>query len=87
MKIGFDAKRIYHNTTGLGNYSRDLVGMLSLYFPDNEYFLYNPKPKKVNRLAVAENIKEVLPQKKIWKKLSSFWRQGPCCKSNAWGWH
>ena len=77
MKFGFDAKRIFHNTTGLGNYSRDLVRVLSNYFPENKYLLYNPKPKKVTRLQLSDTLEEVLPQKWIWKKLPSFWRQGP----------
>ena len=25
MKIGFDAKRYYHNHTGIGNYSRAII--------------------------------------------------------------
>lgn len=75
MRIGYDAKRIFHNTTGLGNYSRDLIRVLATHYPKNEYFLYNPKPKKVNRLALSENIKEVLPETKFWKKFSSIWRQ------------
>lgn len=41
MKIAFDAKRFFHNTSGLGNYSRDLVRILSEYAPDNEYLLLN----------------------------------------------
>ncbi|REC63658.1 glycosyltransferase family 1 protein [Chryseobacterium pennae] len=41
MKIAFDAKRFFHNTSGLGNYSRDLVRILSQYEPDNEYLLLN----------------------------------------------
>ncbi|MCJ7936039.1 MAG: glycosyltransferase family 4 protein [Chryseobacterium sp.] len=41
MKIAFDAKRFFHNTSGLGNYSRDLVRILSRYEPDNEYLLLN----------------------------------------------
>jgi glycosyltransferase involved in cell wall biosynthesis len=41
MKIAFDAKRFFHNTSGLGNYSRDLVRILSQYFPENDYFLLN----------------------------------------------
>lgn len=77
MKIGFDAKRIYHNTTGLGNYGRDLVKILSAFFPNNLYFLYNPFSKKVDRLPQNENIKEKLPKRKIWKLLSFLWRQGP----------
>lgn len=41
MKIAFDAKRFFHNTSGLGNYSRDLVRILATYFPENEYILLN----------------------------------------------
>ena len=41
MKIAFDAKRIFNNSSGLGNYSRDLVRILATYFPDNEYVLFN----------------------------------------------
>lgn len=39
MKIAFDAKRFFHNASGLGNYSRDLVRILSHFFPENEYLL------------------------------------------------
>ncbi len=39
MKIAYDAKRFFHNTSGLGNYSRDLIRILSKYFPENEYIL------------------------------------------------
>lgn len=42
MRIGFDAKRLFLNNTGLGNYSRTLVRNLIKYFPDNEYYLYTP---------------------------------------------
>lgn len=40
MNIGFDAKRALHNKTGLGNYSRSLIGALDRYFPENDYFLF-----------------------------------------------
>ena len=35
MKIAYDAKRIFSSTSGLGNYSRDLVRILSHIFPEN----------------------------------------------------
>lgn len=41
MKIAFDAKRFFHNTSGLGNYSRHLVRILAQYFPENDYLLLN----------------------------------------------
>jgi len=43
MKIGFDAKRLFLNYTGLGNYSRTLVSNLQKYFPEHQYFLYTTK--------------------------------------------
>ncbi|CAL2084388.1 mannosyl-N-acetyl-alpha-D-glucosaminyl-diphospho-ditrans,octacis-undecaprenol 3-alpha-mannosyltransferase / alpha-1,3-rhamnosyltransferase [Tenacibaculum sp. 190524A05c] len=76
MKLGFDAKRAYHNTTGLGNYSRDLLKILAAFYPDNSYMLYNPKPKKVDRLSDYKNLIEKLPHSFLNKKFSSFWRQG-----------
>lgn len=41
-RIGFDAKRLFNNFTGLGNYSRTLVRNLVYYYPDLAYFLYTP---------------------------------------------
>ena len=43
MEIGFDAKRLFNNATGLGNYSRTLVRNLQAYFPEHNYHLYSPK--------------------------------------------
>ena len=43
MKIGFDAKRLFLNYTGLGNYSRTVVRDLQKYFPEHEYHLYTTK--------------------------------------------
>jgi len=43
MRIGFDAKRAFFNTTGLGNYSRTLIGDLFQVFPDDEYYFFTPK--------------------------------------------
>lgn len=46
MRIGFDAKRLFNNFTGLGNYSRFVVKALSDFYPDNDYLLYTPKLRK-----------------------------------------
>lgn len=40
MKIGFDAKRLYQNSSGLGQYSRYVVEHLSELYPQEEYLLY-----------------------------------------------
>jgi len=42
LRLGFDAKRVFTNFTGLGNYSRTLLRNLSYYYPDFGYFLYTP---------------------------------------------
>lgn len=43
MNIGFDAKRLFLNYTGLGNYSRYVLNGLQKFYPENNYFLYSPK--------------------------------------------
>ncbi|MBX9448323.1 MAG: glycosyltransferase family 4 protein [Taibaiella sp.] len=40
MNIGFDAKRAFHNKTGLGNYSRSLISALDQYYPEHHYYLF-----------------------------------------------
>ncbi|MGA9212822.1 glycosyltransferase family 4 protein [Kaistella sp.] len=46
MKIAFDGKRFFNNSSGLGNYSRDLVRILATYFPENQYVLFNESPSE-----------------------------------------
>ncbi len=45
MRIGFDAKRAFNNTTGLGNYSRFVLDALITHHPENEYLAYTPAVK------------------------------------------
>jgi hypothetical protein len=56
MRLGYDAKRAFHNSSGLGNYSRDIIRIMSENFPENEFFLYNPKSKG-NKKWLPENIR------------------------------
>ena len=73
MNFGFEAKRVFHNKTGLGNYSRDLVRILSHYFPENNYFLYNPKKNK--KTLFESNNKNVLernPTSKFNQKFRNY---------------
>ncbi|HEY1114053.1 MAG TPA: glycosyltransferase family 1 protein [Chitinophagaceae bacterium] len=74
MKIGMDAKRAFHNQTGLGNYSRTLIKGLATYYPEHEYYLFNPKPSRSYPKADFPNVHEVLPQGFLNTKLSSLWR-------------
>lgn len=75
MKIGFDAKRITSNQTGLGNYGRYIVNILSLYFPENKYILFSPgkgKDKLVKQIRDSSSIFYRYPISS-WSK--SLWRQ------------
>ena len=74
MNIGFDAKRAYHNQTGLGHYSRTLIRSLATNFQQHQYFLFNPKPSTLFQFDDLPNVKEVLPASFLSKKLSSAWR-------------
>lgn len=76
MILGFDAKRYFHNRTGLGNYSRTLLQNLHRFYPENEYHLYTPKIKSADQgspeFRIHENAK--------WP--AAFWRS--YSMSNDW---
>ena len=74
MNIGFDGKRFFHNNTGLGNYSRTLVGGLARFYPEHEYYLFNPKPSRAFLKPHNSNIHEVLPGNAWSRKLPALWR-------------
>lgn len=77
MKIGFDAKRAYHNYTGLGNYSRDLIQNLLTYYPENEYHLYAPKTGDNPRFKFVEQYENVFPhfpESPLHKTFKGLWR-------------
>ena len=75
MNIGYEAKRIFHNSTGLGNYSRDLVKTLHTYYPENTYKLYNPKPGKESLFTPEGSVEEKLPGKLKDRIFNKYWRQ------------
>ncbi|WP_447950944.1 glycosyltransferase family 4 protein [Chryseobacterium koreense] len=49
MKIAFDGKRFFNNSSGLGNYSRDLVRILATFYPDNQYVILNKNQSERGR--------------------------------------
>ncbi len=79
MHIGFDAKRLFQNNTGLGNYSRSLVGNLKDFYPENNYTLFAPK------IVVNERTKpflsptfQIITPKKYQPR--SYWRSAGCVR-------
>jgi len=73
MRIGFDAKRLFHNATGLGNYSRSLVEMLVRFGVGDEWWLFNPKPPRITFEVTRPQVKEIRPRGG-WKYFPSLWR-------------
>ncbi|MFK5974822.1 MAG: glycosyltransferase, partial [Flavobacteriaceae bacterium] len=77
MRIGFEAKRVFHNNTGLGNYGRDVIRILSEYTSISAFFLYNTKPSHRKGIKNSKKIIVRYPEGSFWKKLSTIWRLGP----------
>ena len=73
MRIGYDAKRAYHNRTGLGNYSRGLINGMLRMFPEEDYFLFNTKPSSLYQPR-GKSVLEVLPERGWSIKFPALWR-------------
>lgn len=82
MQIGFDAKRAFTNTTGLGNYSRFVITALQEQFPQNKYFLYTTRQSKIFQQFFPEvpQVQLVKPTG-LYSLLPDVWRLGGLVKS------
>ena len=63
MNIAFDAKRLFFNNTGLGNYARWVTETYSKYYPTDQLSLFSPfnaKQSKIDSLIQRENIKVII---------------------------
>lgn len=78
MRIGYDAKRLFNNFTGLGNYSRFIVKAIHHHNPDDEMLLFSPRLKQnpdTKEFLDTAQYKIIQPPAWISKlKLGSFWR-------------
>jgi len=77
MRIGFDAKKIVRNLTGIGNYSRGVVEALSAAFPQHEYLLYAPTTHDSTakrRLKAGDGVRFFYPKGFFWKRMHELWR-------------
>ena len=75
MKIGFDAKRAFHNNRGLGNYARDLIEGLVEFYPEHQYYLYTPEYSKSKTLDwQAPSLAQVRNPSKFFCFFPSLWR-------------
>lgn len=77
MRIAYDAKRLFNNFTGLGNYSRFVVDALAESYPENEYWLYSPvirKHPETSRYASSKQFTLRTPGSTLGKAFPSIWR-------------
>ncbi|WP_207432710.1 glycosyltransferase family 4 protein [Sabulibacter ruber] len=75
MKIGYDAKRAFTNTSGLGNYSRFVISGMMVHFSKDEYSLFTPRKNDLfkNFFPPVAKTQVVLPNG-LGKRFSSIWR-------------
>ncbi len=75
MNIGFDAKRIVRNASGLGNYGRTLVnGLAAITGSDTALLLYAPdmgREELRSQVRASDRVRFVCPEN-VWVK--SLWR-------------
>ncbi|ACV68266.1 glycosyltransferase family 4 protein [Desulfohalobium retbaense] len=76
MRIGFDAKRAFCNTTGLGNYSRGVIKNMCTYHPEHTYFLYTPPPQTnlCTKTITKKCVRVRKPKKGLSQKVTPLWR-------------
>lgn len=76
--MGYDAKRAFRNSTGLGNYSRLVIGTMAGMYPDNRYVLATPSDAdrtggRMDMILMRENV-SVLTPPGVWGHIPSLWR-------------
>ncbi|WP_114784074.1 glycosyltransferase family 4 protein [Botryobacter ruber] len=76
IRIGFDAKRAFNNTSGLGNYSRFVISSMVRQYPEQDYLLFTPAVSPVfeDFIHAAASVQVVTPGNGFRKKLASLWR-------------
>jgi len=74
MNIGFDAKRVFHNETGLGNYARDVLRILHAHRPEHAYFAYTPRPGPLPFEVRGEGFHVRGPRGLVGRALPALWR-------------
>ncbi|MDH4262713.1 MAG: glycosyltransferase family 4 protein [Spirochaetia bacterium] len=77
MNIGFDAKRIFYNETGLGNYSRTLVKLIKKNYPDDNCFLFTPTIRGLKPMQYKNTFNDctiIEPDTFFDRMFSTYWR-------------
>jgi glycosyltransferase involved in cell wall biosynthesis len=74
MNIGLDAKRVFHNATGLGNYARDVLRILHRHRPGDVLFAYTPRPGAIPFDLGGERFRVRTPRALLGRAFPALWR-------------
>lgn len=86
MRIGYDAKRIVRNGTGLGSYGRNLVNSLSATDHDDEFLLYAPdegRDELRRQVEIRQNVSFHYPTHARFRFQRDAWRSRGIVKDLA----
>lgn len=73
MRIGFDAKRAFNNSAGLGNFSRNTLIALAQQYPEHQQILFSPSAHH-SLFSCPENATIIQPKGIWWKTFPNAWR-------------
>ncbi len=83
MHIGFDGKRAYQNKTGLGNYIRSLLAILTEHYPQHQYTLFAPEQTSLFNTGRFKNVDAIFPESFAGKQFPGWWRRAGMMKQAA----
>ena len=83
MNIGYDGKRAFQNKTGLGNYIRSLMAILTQHYPQHQYTLFAPKQTDLFDVTAFKNVKALFPETFAGKNFPGWWRRNGMVKAIA----
>lgn len=73
LKVGYDAKRLFDNNSGLGSYSHTLICDMLSYHMDDSYFLFTPSRRREVDFLPSPSARVVTPRG-VWRLFKSLWR-------------
>lgn len=73
MQIGYDAKRLFNNKTGLGSYSRNLINCMNEFCQSEFYHLYTPSIE-LTKYEDEFNLLERISTHKTTSSNKAMWR-------------
>lgn len=71
MRIGYDAKRAFNNTRGLGNYSRETIRVMTSLHPEIQFDLFTPTTRPDIDFNLPANAVKVMPSTSF---AGAWWR-------------